>query len=146
MALAAAAGVDFTAAVSKDIADLVPQFLRNRRAEVAALRKAIEDRSAAHLNYLACRMYGVGNPYGFRQVTTLGRQLRDACAAEDYREARRLVAQYDKYLLGVSITLVDAPPARRQWEPRTIERRAPPSNDPAPPAIERRGGERRRRG
>lgn len=140
--------MDLKALVHADIKDLVPAFLCNRAADVPALRRAIAEQSTQTMEYLACRMYGVGNPFGFRQVTTFGRELREACAAADFREAARLVAQYEQYLGSVSIEYVSAPPKRKQWLPRVIERReeARPKAIAAKPPAERRIGERRKSG
>ncbi len=139
--------MDLKALVHADIKDLIPTFLRNRAADLPALRQAIAEESAQPLDYLACRMYGVGNPFGFRQVTTFGRQLREACAAADFREATRIVARYEQYLNSVSIEYVEAPPKRKQWLPRVVERRQEASSKEnfAQPA-ERRIGERRKSG
>ena len=110
------------------------------------MRKAIKDEDAARLEHLACRMYGAGNPFGFRQVTTFGKQLRDACANQDFDEAAEIVAQYEQYLSEVSIRYVDAPPKRNEWVPRTGERRQEvPSREiePSKPPMDRRVAERR---
>lgn len=138
--------MDLTALVDRDIRDLIPGFLRNRAQEVRALRQAIADEDVRRLEHLACRMYGVGNPYGFRQVTTFGKQLRESCAAQDLDEAAEIVAQYEQYLSEVTVTYVDAPPKRGEWVPRTGERRQEvPARamEAAKPSIERRVAERR---
>lgn len=138
--------MDLTALVHNDIRDLIPGFLRNRDLEVRALRQAIADEDAQRVEHLACRMYGAGNPFGFRQVTTFGKQLRQACAALDFDEAAEIVAQYEQYLSDVEIKYVDAPPKRDEWLPRTGERRqeAPAAEMAAvKPAIDRRVAERR---
>src|SRR5687768_11141059 len=86
-------------------------------------------------------MFGVGNPFGFRQVTTFGRLLREACAREDFEAAGEIVNGYGQYLDQVQVSFVDAPPKRAQWEPRSIERR----QESVPVPVERRMVERRGR-
>jgi hypothetical protein len=123
MGLAFQCTVDLTALVHKDVADLLPRFLENRRQEVLELQNAIAACAFKEIERLACRMYGAGNPFGFRQITTFGKQLREAAAKPDLAGARRIVSQYAFYLDKVQVTLVDAPPKRKQWAPRLVERR-----------------------
>lgn len=141
--------MDLIARVHADIRDLIPGFLRNRTAELASLRRAIEEQSVQKLERLACRMYGAGNPFGFRQVTTFGKQLRGACEVADFREASRILDEYERYLGEVAIEYVDAPPKRKEWLPRIVERRQEISAIPmasAKRSIDRRVGERRKSG
>jgi hypothetical protein len=123
MGLAFHRPVDLTALVHRDVSDLIPRFLENRRQELAELRDAIAACAFDEIDRLGCRMYGAGNPFGFRQITTFGKQLREAAARPDPAGARRIVSQYALYLDKVQITLVDAPPKRKQWVPRLVERR-----------------------
>lgn len=133
--------VDIYAQVTKDIADLVPAFLQNRKSEVQELRSAIAEQSADLLDRLACRMFGVGNPFGFRQITTFGRLLREASAQGDFKGASGVVDQYAAYLKEVQIAYVEAPPKRPQWEPRSAEERRQES---VPVPVERRSMQRRK--
>ncbi|HWA37747.1 MAG TPA: hypothetical protein VG873_07780 [Burkholderiales bacterium] len=136
--------MDLSALVHSDVADLVPQFLASRRRDVEDLRNAIAARAFGQLERLACRMYGAGNPYGFRQVTTFGKQLREASAREDLDSAARIVSEYAVYLDTVRITIVDAPPKRKPWVPRLVERRRDAREGaPEEKFVERRKEERR---
>lgn len=107
--------VDLTALVPKDIADLLPAFLPNRRADVAQLRGALAEENWSRVRMIAERMYAVGNPYGFRQITTLGRLMRIACAQRNEGELQRLIGAYAQYLASVIVVVVEVPvisPAR----------------------------------
>jgi hypothetical protein len=105
-------GVDLTAHVPKDILDLLSAFLPNRRADVGRLRTALEHCDWAQLQHLAERLYAVGNPYGFRQITTFGRLMREACAEQDEAELEQLIRAYAEYLSKVMVVEVDAPVLR----------------------------------
>ena len=104
--------MDLTAHVPRDIVDLLSAFLPNRRADVGRLRAALAGRDWAQLQHLAERMYAVGNPYGFRQITTFGRLMREACAAQNEPELKHLIRAYAEYLDKVTVLEVDAPVAR----------------------------------
>jgi hypothetical protein len=113
--------VDLTAYVPQDITDLLSAFLPNRRAEVGLLRQALAKDDWLRLQHLAERMYALGNPYGFRQITTLGRFMREACAKKDRPAFEALIRDYDTYLSKVTIVEVDAPVPREILTPNARE-------------------------
>jgi hypothetical protein len=104
--------VDLTAHVPKNILDLLSAFLPNRRADVGRLHSALAERDWVRLQDLAERMYAVGNPYGFRQITTFGRLMREACAEQDQAALKQLITAYSEYLSKVMVVEVDAPVVR----------------------------------
>ncbi len=103
--------MDLTAYVPQDITDLLSAFLPNRRADVGLLRQALAKDDWPRLQHLAERMYALGNPYGFRQITTIGRFMREACAKKDRRAFEALIRDYETYLSKVTIVEVEAPEA-----------------------------------
>ncbi len=113
--------MDLTAYVPQDITDLLSAFLPNRRAEVGLLRQALTKDDWPRLQHLAERMYALGNPYGFRQITTLGRFMREACAKKDRPAFEALIRDYDTYLSKVTIVEVDAPVPREILTPNARE-------------------------
>jgi hypothetical protein len=113
--------MDLTAHVPQNIIDLLSTFLPNRRAEVGQLRQALEKDDWARLQHLAERMYALGNPYGFRQITTLGRFMREACANKDRRAFQALIRDYEIYLSEVTIVEVEAPLPREVLTPNARE-------------------------
>jgi hypothetical protein len=104
--------MDLTALVPKDILDLLSAFLPNRRADVAKLRAALAGDDWPQLQHLAERLYALGNPYGFRQITTFGRLMREACAQRDETALEHLIHAYAEYLSKVVVVEVDAPVTR----------------------------------
>ena len=101
--------MDAVAQVPRDIADLLPTFRVNRSHELADLKQALWDNDFATLQHLGERMYALGNPYGFRQITTFGREIREACAERDLARMRIVAEQYEQYLQSVKITIVKEP-------------------------------------
>lgn len=101
--------MNLKAQVTRDIADLVPQFLRSRRVEVHSLRAALAVQDGERLRELGQRMYAVGNPYGFTEVSTIGRQIMAASATGDFAAVGDLVAQYEEYLAKVEIVQIERP-------------------------------------
>ncbi|HET7364964.1 MAG TPA: hypothetical protein VFJ70_15465 [Burkholderiales bacterium] len=107
--------MDTVAQVPRDIADLLPSFRVNRCHELANLKQALWDNDFGTLQHLGERMYALGNPYGFRQITTFGRVIREACAERDLARIRTVVEQYEQYLQSVEITIVKEPVDRVAW-------------------------------
>jgi hypothetical protein len=118
--------------VTRDIADLLPQFLRNRQTDIDSLRAGLATQDEARLLELGQRMYALGNPYGFPQITTLGRHVMESSAKRDFDSVRSLVAQYRDYLEAVEVVYIDRPPM--PWEKDAAE--AAPVPAPAQPAQE----------
>ena len=136
--------MDMQANVPKDIWDLVPGFVRNRQAEVGLLREALSAADIEMLTHLAERMWALGNPYGFRQITTFGRELRKAIAARQMEEVGALISQYEAYLGEVKVLEVEAPILRSIWRERAADRRVDEDGLPPPGVPERRKSQRRK--
>lgn len=139
MRLAGSNWMDLTAYVPQNIIDLLSTFLPNRRAEVGPLRQALEADDWVRLQHLAERMYALGNPYGFRQITTFGRFMREACANKDRPAVHALIHDYETYLSKVTIVEVEAPMPREVLTPNAREALL------AMMAAPNDGGRRRRR-
>src|SRR5262245_24384872 len=90
--------------VAKDLEDLVPVFLKNRRKEVETLRAALAATDFEQLRQLGHRMKGVGNSYGFKQVSVLGKQIEDNARAGDAAALELALSSYADYLAKVEVT------------------------------------------
>jgi hypothetical protein len=76
---------------------------------VGQIRNALAAGDWLRLRHIAERMYALGSPYGFVQITLIGRLLREACAARDRMAVNGLIEKYDMYLSKVTIVEVDVP-------------------------------------
>lgn len=93
----------YTVVVEKDLEDLVPAFMTNRRKEVETLRAALEARDFEQLRQLGHRMKGVGNSYGFGKVSELGKSIEDGARSEDRGALEALIVDYADYLERVQV-------------------------------------------
>ncbi|HVB47230.1 MAG TPA: Hpt domain-containing protein [Burkholderiales bacterium] len=94
---------EYVVTVAKDLEDLIPVFFRNRQKEVEALRAALTASDFEQLRQLGHRMKGVGNSYGFAQVSTLGKQVEDAAKTADRVAIDACIAEYAEYLANVKV-------------------------------------------
>ena len=93
----------YTVVVEKDLEDLVPAFMANRRKEVETLRAALEAGDFEQLRQLGHRMKGVGNSYGFAKVSELGKSIEDGARSEDRGALEALIVDYADYLERVQV-------------------------------------------
>ena len=86
------------------IEDLIPSFLRNRRADHAALTAALLRRDYKEIHDIAHRMRGVGASYGFEGVSQIGASIAASALAADDRRLTGHIEEYGSYLRGVKIS------------------------------------------
>lgn len=89
--------------VAKDLEDLIPVFLGNRRKEVETLRAALAAGDFEQLRQIGHRMRGVGNSYGFERVSILGKEIQDAAGGADKAAVASHIAAYADYLSRLDI-------------------------------------------
>jgi HPt (histidine-containing phosphotransfer) domain-containing protein len=89
--------------VAKDLADLIPVFMSNRRKELDALRVALAAADFEQLRQLGHRMKGVGNSYGFARVSDLGKHVEDGARSGDRASLAATIASYGEYLAKVQV-------------------------------------------
>jgi HPt (histidine-containing phosphotransfer) domain-containing protein len=93
----------YKVSVTKDLEDLIPTFMKNRRKELDNLRVALAARDFEQLRQLGHRMKGVGVSYGFARVSALGKSIEDGARSGDRALLESSIAQYDDYLAKVQV-------------------------------------------
>lgn len=91
-----------------EIADLVPTYLANRRADLERLRAALAQQDFGTVRTLGHRMKGSGAGYGFPRISELGAWIEVAGKERSGRDAEQAVSSLSSYLDEV---VVPAPPA-----------------------------------
>jgi HPt (histidine-containing phosphotransfer) domain-containing protein len=84
--------------VDEDLSDLIPGFITNKRADIAAIFNAVARRDYAEIASLAHRIKGEGGSYGFDAMSEIARSLEHACAARDAAAVTALARQLLSYL------------------------------------------------
>ncbi len=93
----------YTVTVAKDLEDLIPTFLGNRRKELDALRVALAAADFEQLRQLGHRMRGVGNSYGFERISLIGKRIEDGARSGDKASLETQITAYGDYLSKVQI-------------------------------------------
>lgn len=94
---------NYTVTIAKDLEDLIPVFVENRRKELESLRTALAADAFEQLRQLGHRMKGVGMSYGFDTVSALGRQIEDGARTGDRDAVEARIAEYADYLARVKV-------------------------------------------
>ncbi len=95
---------NYKVTVARDLEDLIPVFMTNRRKELDTLKIALASADFEQLRQLGHRMKGVGNSYGFDQVSTLGKYIEDGAKVGDRATIEAQITEYADYLAKVQIT------------------------------------------
>jgi HPt (histidine-containing phosphotransfer) domain-containing protein len=94
----------FSVTVEKDLADLIPVFMGNRRKEIETLRLALASGDFEQLRQLGHRMRGVGNSYGFNRISEIGKQVEDGARTGDRARIESCIGEYSDYIAKVQIS------------------------------------------
>ena len=84
--------------VAKDLEDLIPVFMNNRRKEVESLRAALSAADFEQLRPLGHRKKGVGNSYGFERISLFGKNIEEGASSGDRASLDACINEYKDYL------------------------------------------------
>jgi len=84
--------------VRADFANLVPDFIRNRRVDVEASRAALQAGDFDTLRVRGHNMAGNGGAFGFPDITDIGRALELAARSLDVAGVEACVGRLADYL------------------------------------------------
>ncbi|MGK2926461.1 MAG: ATP-binding protein, partial [Lysobacterales bacterium] len=80
------------------IADLIPEFLENRRNDVIAIQDALDKNDLEIVERLGHGMRGAGGSWGFQGITDIGAALEEAAKHGDAGMALKWVGELSSYL------------------------------------------------
>jgi signal transduction histidine kinase/DNA-binding response OmpR family regulator/HAMP domain-containing protein len=84
-------------------ADLIPEFLQNRRQDVIAMLDALDRGDFETVESLGHGMKGAGGSWGFQAITDIGAALEQAAESADTDASRKWVGELSTYLDRVEI-------------------------------------------
>ena len=84
-------------------ADLIPEFLKNRRQDVSAILDALDRGDFETVGSLGHGMRGAGGSYGFHAITDIGTALEQAAESADNDASRKWVGELSRYLDRVEV-------------------------------------------
>ena len=89
--------------VDEDLADLIPEFLENRRRDVERITRLVQEGKYEELTRLGHNMKGSGGGYGFTEISEIGQAIEEAGARGDREAMTRLCDRLAAYLAAVTV-------------------------------------------
>lgn len=89
--------------VDEELADLIPEFLENRRRDVEQIMRLIQEGKYGELARLGHTMKGVGGSYGFTEISEIGQGIEEAGARGDRKAIMMLCERLAAYLATVTV-------------------------------------------
>jgi CheY-like chemotaxis protein/HPt (histidine-containing phosphotransfer) domain-containing protein len=89
--------------VESDLMDLIPEFMDNRKTDVAAVRKALSGGDFLSIQRLAHTIKGLGGSFGFAEITKMGEELEQAAEAENPAAVAAVADELAAFLESVRI-------------------------------------------
>jgi HPt (histidine-containing phosphotransfer) domain-containing protein len=94
------------AEVDADLADLIPQYLSHRWADLGLGRELLANAEYERLARMAHRIYGTAASYGFAGLGDVVRDLEAAAQRGDQEAINTALERYDAFLRSVRIEYV----------------------------------------
>lgn len=89
--------------VDRDLADLIPGYLANRKKDIAALSSALEKNDMETIRILGHSMKGSGGGYGFETITDIGALMEKAAKEGRDEDIRLQVKHLEDYIRRVEV-------------------------------------------
>lgn len=86
-----------------DLADLIPEFLNNRRHDMADIEKAVARNDFEFIRRTAHTLKGICRPYGFIYLETLSKRLEVAGQQENMSDVKTIAGEMNEYLDRVQV-------------------------------------------
>jgi histidine phosphotransfer protein HptB len=89
--------------ISRDLEEIAPIFLENRKKDVGTLRVAASAKDFATLQTLGHRMKGDGGGYGFDTISEIGAGLENAAKQQDLPTIEHCIVELEDFLHRVTV-------------------------------------------
>lgn len=84
--------------VDKSIIKLIPSYLKNRRQDIARMKKALALSDFELIEYLSHKMKGSGSAYGFMKISEFSRQIERFAQKKEAEAIKDVMTQLENYL------------------------------------------------
>ncbi len=92
--------------VPMDLNDIFPEFLENRRKEIAAIPGSLERGDFKQIRVWGHNMAGCGEGYGVPAISEIGRAMEAAALASDAASIRLCAAQLAQLVNDVDVVYI----------------------------------------
>ena len=92
-----------TVTISKDLEDLIPQFMENTGKDIVAMSDALARQDMETVRRIGHSMKSYGSGYGFDSISALGRSMEEAAKAGNGTLIRQILIDLEYYLNKVTV-------------------------------------------
>jgi HPt (histidine-containing phosphotransfer) domain-containing protein len=92
--------------IDRDLEDLVPDYLENRRLELIDLKKLIEQKDLAKIKTIGHKLAGNAGGYGFHTLGTIGSKIEKAAIANNLSEMSQFASEIEDFLKKIEIEYI----------------------------------------
>lgn len=89
--------------ITRDLEDIVPIFLANRKKDLQTLRDALAAQDFMTIQTLGHRMKGDGGGYGFDRITHIGTVMELSAERQDRLAVEQHLAELEDFLKRVEV-------------------------------------------
>ena len=84
--------------IDRDLKDLIPDYLKNRRKDLLDYQQALEKGDFDSIGVLGHSMKGSGGGYGFNDLSSIGRAIEKAAKNKDKESVRKSIIDLTDFL------------------------------------------------
>jgi len=84
--------------IDRDLKDLIPDYLKNRRKDLLDYQQALEKGDFDSIGVLGHSMKGSGGGYGFNDLSSIGRAIEKAAKNRDKESVRKSIIDLTDFL------------------------------------------------
>lgn len=92
-----------TLKISAELAELVPNFCKNRHLDVAAMRSALRTGDYETIERLGHGMKGAGAGFGFDAVSEMGKSIESSAKIKDAAAIQTKIDELESYMSRVEV-------------------------------------------
>lgn len=89
--------------IDKDLEDIIPGFLENRRKDLEKIDNAISQNDLKTIESIAHKLAGNAGSYGLDDLGEIGMKLETAAGSEDASLVKNLYQSYKEYMSNLTI-------------------------------------------
>ncbi|MFT8352635.1 Hpt domain-containing protein [Clostridium saccharoperbutylacetonicum] len=93
--------------VNIELEDLIPNFLKNRAAEINSLKEAVVNSNFEDIKFLSHSLKGTAGGYGFDQLSLLAKEIELASMNKFLEEIEKLVIELQQHFDNIEIIYVE---------------------------------------
>lgn len=95
--------LDLEVTVEKELEDIVPIFMENRRKDIAELEELVPQMEIEKIQNIAHKLAGNAGSYGFHELGKLGFALEEACVQGATDKIKAYCEDYKHFINNVTI-------------------------------------------